>query len=80
MCGLCGGGFAPPTQEVGCVVVGVWWNVIVGVLLALFVDRWSVKISWRFVRVLLWVCSGPTLSAQLRSIEYITSPAADIIE
>ena len=30
--------------------------------------RWSVKISWRFVRnsmVLLWVCSGPTLSAQL---------------
>ena len=25
----CGGGLAPPTQEVGCVVVvGVWWNVI----------------------------------------------------
>ena len=28
-CWLCGGGLAPPTQEVHCVVVvGVWWNVI----------------------------------------------------
>ena len=27
---MCGGGLAPPTQEVDCVVVvGVWWNVIV---------------------------------------------------
>ena len=50
-CWLFGGGFAPPTQEVGCVVVvGVWWNfidvivcllVLTSVLLALFVDfRW----------------------------------------
>ena len=45
---LCGGGFAPPTQEVGGVVVmGVWWNVIVCLLvlsrlLALFVDfQWA---------------------------------------
>ena len=30
---LCGGGLAPPTQEVGSVVVvGVWWNVIVCLL------------------------------------------------
>ena len=59
-CWLCGGGFAPPTQEVDCVVVvGVWWNVIVcllvltrlyctiGIVCGLLVGfRQSVKISW----------------------------------
>ena len=57
-CCLGGGGFAPPTQEVGCVVVvGECHDVIVcllvltctvGIVCRLPVGfRWSVKISWR---------------------------------
>ena len=47
----CVGGFAPPMQEVGYVVVmGVWWNVIdvtgCAVLLALFVDFWWASGGW----------------------------------
>ena len=42
---LCGGGFAPPTQEVGC---GGMSNPGCAVLVAMFVDFWwLVKISWR---------------------------------
>ena len=70
---LCGGGPAPPMQEVGC--VGVWCNVIdLGVVLLLalfwwasggrskFIGEWS---SLRKRMVLLWACSGPSLLAQL---------------
>ena len=54
---MCGGGFVPPTHEVGCVVVVmVWWNVIVCLLVLTGLCctvrglpvgfRWSVKLSW----------------------------------
>ena len=60
---VCGGGFAPPTQEVDCVVVvRMWWNVIdiivcllvlsciIGIVCGLTVGFWwSIKIFWRMV-------------------------------
>ena len=69
----------PPSQEVGyVVVVGVWWNVIVyllvgcAVLLALLMDfrlasggRSKIFQELRSRMVLLWVCSGSFFPAQL---------------
>ena len=54
-CWLCEGGPAPPTQE-----VGVWWNVINWCWLALFGCQ-----NFLENRNKMWVCSGPSLPAQL---------------
>ena len=74
-CWLCGGGFAPATQEVGCVVEVECHRchclVLTGcaVLFALIVYFWSASggrstflrewVSLRNRMVLLWVCSFP---------------------
>ena len=68
---MCGGGLAPPTQEVDLVVVvGVWWNVIDVIVYLLVAVLYYWHCLWisggrsKFLGslrnriVLLWVCSG----------------------
>ena len=41
---LCGGGVAPPQQEVDCIIVwGMWWN---GILVLLRLRSFSVDFQW----------------------------------
>ena len=80
------GGFAPPMQEVACVVVvEVWWNVIVSFGVVLYYWHCSGGLPvvgqnfLEIIEVLLWVCSGPS-QPSFRSIEYIkcTLPATPL--
>ena len=85
----CGGGFALPTQEVGCVVVvGVWWLTslcpfrlccTIGIVCGLpWVDlgEWA-SLRNRTVLVVWPGCLATPLQPSFRSIEYIkcTLPA-----
>ena len=68
---LCGGGVAPPMQEVGCIIVWVvWWNGIDGIVCILVLSKWHClwtpggqsKFHWEWASlrnrvVLLWVWS-----------------------
>ena len=67
-----GGGFAPPTQEVGCGGMSLFSISCCPVLLALFVDFSGGQskflgegASLRNRMVLLWLCFGPSLLVQL---------------